>query len=319
MHVKSIFLYIIMINRELIRLKSVEVLYAYYENEGKDVLTAEKELFFSLDKSYDLYQHLLLLMVGLNHIAMRVTETQQARARRLNQGNGVNTKFVNNRFMQQLEQNQQLLAFRDEQKFTWLDYEDFLRGLFAQLQEQDFFQEYMASKESSYAEDRELWRKIYRYMLCNNDDLDAILEELSLYWNNDKVIIDTFVLKTINRFQEKNGAEQALLPKYKSDADVLFASTIFTNAIKYADTYRQLIAQQSHGWEVNRLAHMDLVLMQLALSEIITCSDIPLSVTISEYVEIARAYSTPRSGSYINGILDAIATQLRSEGKLIGK
>ncbi len=308
-----------MINRELIRLKSVEVLYAYYENEGKDVLTAEKELFFSLDKSYDLYQHLLLLMVGLNHIAMRVTETQQARARRLNQGNGVNTKFVNNRFMQQLEQNQQLLAFRDEQKFTWLDYEDFLRGLFAQLQEQDFFQEYMASKESSYAEDRELWRKIYRYMLCNNDDLDAILEELSLYWNNDKVIIDTFVLKTINRFQEKNGAEQALLPKYKSDADVLFASTIFTNAIKYADTYRQLIAQQSHGWEVNRLAHMDLVLMQLALSEIITCSDIPLSVTISEYVEIARAYSTPRSGSYINGILDAIATQLRSEGKLIGK
>ncbi len=308
-----------MINRELIRLKSVEVLYAYYENEGKDVLTAEKELFFSLDKSYELYRHLLSLMVDMNHIALRVTETQQARARRLNQANAVNPKFINNRFMLQLGQNRQLLAFRDEQKFTWLDKEDFLRSLYAQLQEQDFFQEYMASKESSYAEDRELWRKIYRNMLCNNEELDTILEELSLYWNNDKAIIDTFVLKTINRFREENGAEQPLMPKYKSDADVQFASTLFTNAIRHADTYRRLIAQQSHGWEVNRLAHMDLVIMQLALSEIITCGDIPLSVTLSEYVEIARAYSTPRSGSYINGILDAIATQLRNEGKLMGK
>ncbi len=308
-----------MINRELIRLKSVEVLYAYYENEGKDVVTVEKELFFSLDKSYELYQHLLSLMVGLNHIALRVTETQQARARRLNQQCKVSAKFVNNRFMLQLEQNRQLLAFRDEQKFTWLDHEDFLRNLFAQLQEQDFFQEYMASKESSYAEDRELWRKIYRHMLCNNDDLDAILEELSLYWNNDKVIIDTFVLKTINRFKEENGAEQPLMPKFKSEEDVRFASSVFVNAIKHADTYRQLVAQQSHGWEINRLAHMDLVILQLALSEIITCDDIPLNVTISEYLEIASAYSTPRSGSYINGILDAVVKQLRSEGKLIGK
>ncbi len=118
---------------------------------------------------------------------------------------------------------------------------------------------------------------------------------------------------------EENGAEQPLKPKYKSDEDIKFASTLFTNAIKYADTYRQLIAQHSHGWEVNRLAHMDLVLMQLALSEIITCGDIPLNVTISEYLEIARTYSTPRSGSYINGILDSIIKQLRSEGKLIGK
>ncbi len=308
-----------MINRELIRLKSVEVLYAYYENEGKDAVTAEKELFFSLDKSYELYQHLLSLMLGLNHIALRIIETQQARARRLNQQCEASVKFVNNRFMLQLEQNRQLLAFRNEQKFTWLDHEDFLRNLFAQLQEQDFFQEYMASKESSYAEDRELWRKIYRHMLCNNDDLDAILEELSLYWNNDKAIIDTFVLKTINRFKEENGAEQPLMPKYKSEEDVKFASSVFVNAIKHADTYRQLVAQQSHGWEINRLAHMDLVILQLALSEIITCDDIPLNVTISEYLEIANAYSTPRSGSYINGILDAVVKQLRSEGKLIGK
>lgn len=305
-----------MINRELIRLKSVQVLYAFYENEGKDVLTAEKELFFSLDKSYEMYQHLLLLMVGLNHIALRVAETLQARARRLGLEADVNQKLINNRFLVQLEQNEQLLAFRDAQKFSWLDHEDFLRRLYAQLQEQNFFQDYLHSSEDSYDEDRELWRKIYRNMLCNNDALDEILEETSLYWNDDKVIVDTFILKTINRFKESNAARQPLLPKFKSEEDRTFASTLFTNAIRNADYYRELISNQSHGWELTRLAHMDLVIMQLALSEIICCESIPVNVSISEYVEIARTYSTPRSAGYINGILDAIVKQLRADGKI---
>lgn len=305
-----------MINRELIRLKSVQVLYAFYENEGKDVLTAEKELFFSLDKSYEMYQHLLLLMVGLNHIALRVAETQQARARRLGLEADVNQKFIKNRFLLQLEQNEQLLAFRDEQKFNWLEHEDFLRRLHAQLQEQDFFQDYLHSSEDSYEEDRELWRKIYRNMLCTNEELDDILEETSLYWNDDKAIVDTFVLKTINRFKEADGAQQALLPKFKNEEDRAFASTLFTNAIRNADYYRELISNQSRGWELTRLAHMDLVIMQLALSEIICCESIPVNVSISEYVEIARTYSTPRSASYINGILDAIVKQLRTDGKI---
>lgn len=308
-----------MINRELIRLKSVQVLYAFYENEGKDVSTAEKELFFSLSKSYELYQHLLLLMISLNHIALRVIETRQARARRLNEEAPLGLKFVNNRFMIHLEQNAQLLEFRSSQKFSWLNHEDFLRQTFAQIQEQDFFLDYLSCQEDCYTEDREVWRKIYRNLLCNNEELDAILESASLYWNDDKVIVDTFVLKTINRFQEATGAEQILLPEFKSEDDRHFASLLFTNAIRQSEIYRELIGKHAHGWDVARLAHMDLVIMQLALSEIIACEDVPVNVSISEYIEIARMYSTPRSASYINGILDSIVKQLRSEGKLIGK
>ncbi len=307
-----------MINRELIRLKAVQILYAFYENEGKDAVVAQKELFFSLDKSYELYRQLLLLMCGIQRIAVRTVETQQARAHRLNEPM-VSDKFIHNRFLSQLEENIQLIEFRDSSKFSWLDHEDFLRQLYQQITETDFYCDYMATKDTAYADDRELWRKIYRTLLCNNDELDEILEMQSLYWNDDKAIVDTFVLKTINRFDEKNGAEQQILPQYKSVGDQNFAGTLLRSAIENAEVYRQLISVQAHNWDVERLAHMDLVIMQLAMAELIAVPGIPPVVTISEYVDIAKAYSTPRSGSYVNGILDAAARQLEAEGKLIDK
>ncbi len=307
-----------MINRELIRLKSVQILYAFYENEGKDAHVAQKELFLSLDKSYELYQQLLLLMTAIQHIAVRTVETRQMRAARLGE-EMASEKFIHNSFMEQLEQNARLAEFREKTAFSWLDHEEFLRRTYAQIVEQDYYQEYMAQKDTTYADDRELWRKIYRNLLCSNEDLDEILEEQNLYWNDDKAIVDSFVLKTINRFRPENGEGQELLPKYKAEADREFAGTLILNAIENADTYRQQIGTQAEKWDVERLARMDLVVMQLALAELISIPNIPVAVTISEYVEIAKAYSTPRSGSYVNGILDAAAHRLADEGLLMGK
>ncbi len=307
-----------MINRELIRLKSVQILYAFYENEGKDALAAQKELFLSLDKSYELYQQLLLLMTAVQRIAVRIVETRQMRATRLGEEK-VSDKFIHNSFMEHLEQNIQLVKFRDNSKFSWLDHEDFLRRTYAQIEESDYYQEYMAQKETTYADDRELWRKIYRNLLCTNDDLDEILEEQCLYWNDDKTIVDTFVLKTINRFRPEAGAEQEIMPQYRAEDDREFAGALILNAIQNADAYRQQISALVKTWELERLAHMDLVIMQLALAEMVTIPEIPVAVTITEYVEIAKAYSTPRSGSYVNGILDAAAHHLSDEGLLVGK
>ena len=131
--------------------------------------------------------------------------------------------------------------------------------------------------------------------------------------------MDTFVLKTITRFEEENGPEQAILPQYKSEDDKVFAGNLIRNAIENADVYRAMISAQTKNWNLERLAHMDLVIMQLAVAELISIPGIPVVVTITEYVEIAKAYSTPRSGSYVNGILDAIAHQLEDEGKLLDK
>ena len=183
-----------MINREIIRLKVVQITYAYYQNGGKNIDTAEKELFFSLAKAYDLYNYLLTLMVEINRIAERAVETAQSRYNRIKVGEPPSTKFIDNRFIMQLEVNKQLLDFRENQKKSWVNEEDFVRSLYKQIIETDYYKEYMASAESSYAQDRELWRKIYKNVICNNEELDSLLEDMSLYWNDDKFIVDTFVL-----------------------------------------------------------------------------------------------------------------------------
>lgn len=306
-----------MINRELIRLKVVQIVYAYYRNEGKTMEAAEKEFLFSLSKAYDLYHSLLQLMVSIHYIGLRIAEVQQSRANRLHIQADVPTKFINNRFIVQLQKNEQLQASQATQIIPWSEEEqEFLRRLYMQITEQEFYKEYLASSEDSYDEDRELWRKIYRHLLCNNEELDNILEENCLYWNDDKVIVDTFVLKTIRRFDEAKGARQELLPQFRSDEDKEFALNLFHVSIENETFYRELIKEQTLHWDIERIASMDLVIMQVALAEITSFQEIPINVSINEYVEIAKQYSTPRSGSYINGMLDTIAKRLLSENKI---
>ena len=305
-----------MINRVLIRLKVVQILYAYYKNSGKSLKAAEDEVFFSLSKAYDLYNHMLLLMVAITHyeadrisfLIMKVRPTESDR--------NPNMKFVNNRFIAQLENNEQLVKFAEKSKLNWVDNSDLLRRLLDGIVGSDTYKEYMASETSSYEEDKELWKRLYKQFILENDELDTLLEEHSLYWNDDKATVDSFVIKTIKRFEEENGARQQLLPEYKDSADMEFASKLFRSAVNNAEEYRALMSGCSKNWDVQRLAFMDVVVMQVALAEILGFDDIPLSVTLNEYVEIAKHYSTAKSGSFVNGMLDTITKKLRQENKL---
>lgn len=309
-----------MINRELIRLKIVQITYAYYLNQGKGLDTAEKELFFSLSKTYDLYNYLLLLMVEINRIAIRSVDTARARARRLHEDeSAISDKFIRNRFILQLEQNIQLNEYCEEQKRSWYENEELVRALYNRIVSSDFYLEYMNSGEDSYDEDRELWRKIYRRIICNNEQLDNVLEDLSLYWNDDKAIVDTFVLKTIRRFDEQMKADQPLMPEYNGNEDREYASKLFRHTIQNAAYYRELVAGQTRNWDVSRVAAMDMIIMQVALAEIISFPDIPVSVSINEYVDIAKMYSAPRSAGYVNATLDNISKRLIAEKKILAK
>ena len=305
-----------MINRELIRIKVVQLVYAFYNNEGKTKENAEKEFLFSLDKAYELYHVLLMLMVSITHIARRTVEMQMSRARRLHEQSVIPTKFVNNLFIDQLSKNVQLRSFQNKEGEFWAEEEEFLRHLYKEITEQEYYQEYIRKPGNDFEEDREIWRKIYRSLLCNNEELDDILEGRSLYWNADKAIIDTFVLKTIRRFEVQNGQMQQLLPEFKDDDDLDFAKTLFRTVIDNEERFRELIKEQTRNWDMERIAFMDLVIMQTALAEITSFPEIPLRVSINEYVEIGKMYSTPRSGSYINGMLDTIAKRLIAEHKI---
>lgn len=305
-----------MINRVLIRLKIVQIVYAYYQNGGKNLDTAEKELFFSLSKAYDLYNYLLLLMVEVTKQANKRLNAAKNKLVPTKEELFPNTKFVENRFIAQLEVNKQLLEFSNNQKKTWENEADFVKTLCDKILESDIYKEYMASETSSYEEDRELWRKLYKNIIFNNIELDQVLEDQSLYWNDDKEIVDTFVLKTIKRFDEKNGAKQELLPEFKDEEDQDFARRLFHRTILNADYYRHLISENTKNWDLDRVAFMDVVIMQIALAEILSFPNIPVSVSLNEYVEIAKLYSTPKSGGFINGTLDGIVNSLKKENKL---
>lgn len=305
-----------MINRTLIRLKIVQLMYSYYQNGGKNVDTAEKELLFSLSKAYDLYNYLLMLMVAVTRYALEQVERQEHLNNVTHNDAVVSHRFVDNKFIMQLEVNKQLNEFKENQKKTWANDEDYIKKLYADIVASEYYKEYMEREQTDYLLDRDVWRKIYKNIIMKDERIDAVLEDQSLYWNDDKEIVDTFVLKTIKRFDEKNGADQPLMPEYKDDEDRDFAVRLFRRTILNDEYYRSLISQSVKNWEFSRLAYMDVVIMQIAMAEILSFPGIPVSVSINEYVEIAKYYSTPKSGGYINGIIDNVVKRLKAEGKL---
>lgn len=298
-----------MINRELIRIKVVQLTYAYYQNGNNNIEAAEKELLFSLSKAYHLYNYLLALIVAVTKEARRVYNIELTRAQREG-GDIPSDRFINNRFALQLEENIQLREFMETQKMSWDAEFDFIRDLFQQIMQSSVYLEYLTADTDSFEADREVWRKLYKLFIQENDDIDLVLEGQSLYWNDDKETVDTFVIKTIKRFDIAKGAEQELLPEYKEEEDREFAIKLFRATIMNADTYQRYMADASRNWDFKRLAYMDIVLMQIALAEMMSFPAIPINVTINEYVDLAKLYSTPRSGSYINGMLDSIARHL---------
>lgn len=305
-----------MINRKLIRVKIVQLTYAYYQNGHHNMDTAEKELLFSLSKAYDLYNYLLGLIVAITQEERRRVDIATRRAER----EGTETpsqRFAFNKFATQLEENKQLNLFMEDKKMSWENDIEAVRKLCDQIEQSPLYQEYMMSDAEDYETDRELWRRIYRTLIQGNEDLDAILEEKSLYWNDDKEIVDTFVLKTIKRFDPANKADQELLPEYDDTEDREYALKLFRSTILNADTYQRYMSETSRNWNFSRLAYMDVVLMQIAIAEMLTFPNIPISVTINEYVDLAKLYSTPKSGGYINGMLDAIARHLVDTGRLL--
>ena len=277
----------------------------------------EKELLFSLSKAYDLYNYLLLLMVDLTKCASRRIENAKLKKLATEDDIHPNMRFVTNKFIAQLQCNKMLLDYQDKQKRSWLiDHEEFTKQLLDKIQSSDIYNEYMTKKDTSFEDDREFWRALYKSFINKNVELEDLLEEMSLYWNDDKEIVDTFVLKTINRFDGINGADQQLLPEFKDEDDRTFAVRLLRRSVLNCEEYRHLVSESTRNWDINRVAFMDVVIMQVALAEILSFSNIPVSVSLNEYVEIAKYYSTPKSSSFVNGTLDGIVKKLRKEGKI---
>lgn len=306
-----------MINRILIRIKVLQIVYSYYQNGNGDLKVAENELLFSLQKSYDLYHYLLLLIVDVTQLQRRILETRKCKYMPTEAELNPNTRFIDNRFAAQLADNAALQKYLAEQGLTWSNDEEFVKSVLDLILSSDLYAAYLENPDDSYETDKEFWRAVFKKLICGNALIEEYLEDKSIYWNDDIEIVETFALKTIKQFDEKKGSKQPLLPMFKDMEDKSYAIKLFRQTLLKGKEYRERIDKHMKNWETERIANMDLIIMQVALAEILTFPTIPISVTLNEYIDAAKYYSTPKSGTFINGILDSIVSELKKEKLLL--
>lgn len=308
-----------MINRVLIRAKVVQMLYAYMVSKGAMTLTtAKKELTKSLDKSYELYNALLKLMIELTDVQDLRLDEAKHKFLPTEEDLNPNMRFVENEFVKRLRADQTLADFVDDKKINWRDDELFVRLLLDKILRSEEYQEYMEMPKTSLVRDGEVWYQLLKKVVLPDENLLEHLQSMSVYYTDDDLqIIGQFVMKTIRRFEDEEA--QPILPQYKNDDDSKFGEQLFSKAVAEMEENNSYIDQfvKTEKWDVERIALMDRVVMCTALTEIRNYPSIPVNVSLNEYIELAKDYSTPRSGQFVNGILNAVVNKLRADKVII--
>lgn len=309
-----------MINRVLIRAKVVQMLYAYMVSKDSMTLTtAKKELTKSLDKSYELYNALLKLMIELTDVQDLRLDEAKHKFLPTEEDLNPNMRFVENEFVKRLRADQTLADFVDDKKINWRDDELFVRLLLDKILRSEEYQEYMEMPKTSLVRDGEVWYQLMKKVVLPDENLLEHLQSMSVYYTDDDLqIMGQFVMKTIRRFEDEEA--QPILPQYKNDDDSKFGEQLFSKAVAEMEENNSYIDQfvKTEKWDVERIALMDRVVMCTALTEIRNYPSIPVNVSLNEYIELAKDYSTPRSGQFVNGILNAVVNKLRAD-KVINK
>ncbi len=305
-----------MINRVLIRTKVVQNLYSYMLTKpDRSLSTALKDLESSLAKTYELYHYLLRLPVELTHIQeMRLDEARN-KYMPTEEDLHPNMKFVNNRLVAALADNEQLRQFADEHTVTWNDDPILERLLLDKILKSELYQEYMADEDDSMTGDCLLWQQLMKQVIVPDENMADAIEQRSLYWTEDDVDMTVqFVNKTLRRLAD--GAEDAILPMYKDEEDSQFGRELFTATVSLMPENNALIDELvlSSRWDKNRIVLMDRIIMCAALAEVRTFDKIPTAVTLNEYIELAKNFSTPASGKFVNGILNNAVKRLLKDG-----
>lgn len=312
-----------MINRTLVRTKVMQTAFAYYKDNEKTPLTAKKELLKSFSNTYSLYALLLDLVNEITRLAEEKIENEMERARVLHEPYEANRRFVNNQFAQQIFNNRSLRSYMTDTKLSWDVAHESLAILWKQIQANPSYREYMAETEpASYDEDRMVWRKIFTDVLVDNEQLDAALEEMEIAmdgcgWVTDTNVVISYIIKTLKLFQPDSTADQSLLEMFDSEEELQFAKDLLDQTLRHKDENEQLIRENLKGWELERVAYMDRIILLVALAEITCFPDIALQVSMNEYIELAKEYGSDKSHQFINGILEEITRKLTAENKLI--
>ncbi len=305
-----------MFSRRLLRIKVLQTLYAYHKVEGKTYASAEKELLHSIRKSYELYHLLLLLIVDVIDYAESKIELAKQKKVPTEEDLHPNTRFIDNQLAAQLRNNRDLRNYREKHSLSWVQYPEIIKNLFLFCTDTDFYRRYMEEPERSYRQDKKLVERFYGDIVMNYEDLYINLEEQSIYWIDDVDFVVKMIVKTLKKFREDQIDGGPLMPMFKDQEDEDYAKTLLRKTIMNEEPYLEMIRTSANNWELERIAFTDSLIMQLAISEAIEFASIPTKVTINEFLEIAKLYSTEKSSQFINGILDNIIAGLKKDGRI---
>ena len=305
-----------MLSRRVLRTKVVKAVYAHQQCENMTPVASEKSLILSIDRAYDLYFHLLALVPEIAEYAAERIRIGENKKLPTYEDLHPNRKFVENKVIARLVEDENLQVEISNRKLSWKNHRDLIVALYNALIRQPFYQKYMASEERSFRQDAQLVSDIYMTMLEEFEPLDRALEEQSILWNDDLGFLLTMVSRTVLSMRENQEAIK-LMPQFKSEEDLDYAKKLLRYTIAGYERISLLLDGSMNNWDIERVALMDKIVLVTAISEAENFPTIPTRVTMNEYIDIAKCYSTESSGGFINGILDRIISQLTAEGKIV--
>ncbi len=307
-----------MISRRYLRVKTFQALYAYFQSEDRNVKKAENELFLSLERMYDLY--LFFLALGVELVHQSELKIEEVKSKKLPTENDLkpNLKFVNNAIFKLLAKNTALNAQLKEKKITWLADQELVSKFLVFLRQHEVFTTYLTTKETSFEEEQKLVVDIYKKVIPDFDFMIAELQDKSIFWGFDEIdFVLSMVLKTIKKFSKNSNESDSILSLYTDDdEDVKMVKDLFRKTISNDDYNSEKIAKKTQNWDVERIALVDIILMKMALTELIHFKSVPVKVTLNEYIELAKWFSSPNSKIFVNGILDKLVFELVESGEL---
>ncbi len=310
-----------MLSRRHLRVKVLQALYAFFKSDNDRLDVGEKHLFISIDKLYDLCIYQLSVLIEVVDFAKVRSEEAKHKHFPTKDDLNPNTKFVDNQFIKKLSCNRDYLRKSEALKINWADETEMIRKVYVKIKDSDEYAAYMNSGQSSFNEDKEFIIKVFKKHISKLDALVYFYEERSIYWADDYHTATSLVVKMINAFSEKSDEFLKLPNIFKTsdvedDEDRAFTKRLFHKTILHSDEYDKLITEKTVNWEFDRIAAMDILILKMALAELFEFPSIPIKVTMNEYIELAKYFSTPKSSTFVNGILDKMISEYTAENKI---
>lgn len=307
-----------MINRRNIREKVTKALYAFFQSDNQDIVAGEKELFLGIDKIYEIYLYYMALAIDLRHFAENYLEERKQRKIPTEEDLNPSLNFVNNRVLISIGENEDLKRKLNKFKIHWNDHQDLIKKIYFSFKDEAFFKEYLAKTPATLQDDKDVLVQIFKQYVFKTESIDLVFEEKSIYWLDDISLMQQHALKFFKQFNDKF-EKDSIIPSLHKDKeeDLEFASILFRKTILHNKEYQEEISKRTKNWEVERIAKIDNILLKMAICELTNFPSIPIKVTMDEYIEISKLYSSPESKNFINGVLDKVVYDFKKENKII--